>query len=165
MKQVGTALAAADDEYAELPPLVAGSVRKEPLIMATGAPRADRHGRARLTSLFSDHNAEVEKCWPIDLRPGDGEINVRSDLIAAATDGGPQVHQRFLHVQALASEFFEPTASNSDSSSLPTAVQQRAHAGWVRDEDRDAIGKRHRHRGSRRRAQMTVGPSGVAEPS
>src|SRR5687767_714785 len=110
----------------ELTAGVAGAMGEKTIVMAARAPLADGHGRARLTSVSSNHFTEVETFRFIDLIIGDRAVYVGAYLVTATAYRGTQVHYHFLHVEAEARERIESAPDDAGRCSLPAAVQDGA---------------------------------------
>ena len=133
--------------------------------MATSAPFADRHGRACLTSVASDHRSQVQRRGSVNASSRDCSVHVWPDLVAATANGGTKVDQHVASAETSAREFIEATGDNSGRGSLPTAVKDRAESRWVAEKYRDAVGKGHGHRRPVCVAQVAVGARRVTQPS
>src|SRR5437016_4176003 len=86
------------NQYAELPPPIAGAVREEAILVASRTPRADgdvlHSGGA---GVPGDHVPEIDRRPSIDRAPGELAEYVRAHLVAWAADGGTEMEQELGH--------------------------------------------------------------------
>src|SRR5690349_10216821 len=159
------AMSQSGNQYGELPARITGAMREEPIIVAARATRADRYfANATKASVIGNERAEVEGRCPVDGATCQPLEDIRTDFIAVTADRGTEMHHELCRRHSSGFKQIERAFDDAGCGSAPARVQERGGTRGVREEYRNAVRDRHRHRGSSLEREVSVGVA-AAEPS
>src|SRR5262245_49265428 len=109
------------NQYGELPPAVAGAVRVEAIVVASGAALADRDAsHATLPSVVRNERTKVDGRCLVHSPSGQPLEDIGTDLVASATDGGAKVHRQLDAGHATRLEEVDGALDDVTGSAAPT---------------------------------------------
>src|SRR5215831_6055061 len=153
------------NQYAELPPTVAGAMRVEAVVVAPGAAAADRESsNATQPSMVGDERAKVDGRWAVHSPTSQPLEDIGTDLVAITANRGTNVKRQLRPGHAARLELVDRSLDNAARRATPTRMQQRRRARRMREEHGNTIGDRHGHAGSTVEGEVPVSVAG-AQPA
>src|SRR2546423_5046374 len=145
------------EDHSELPTLIAGAMREEPVVVALGAEWADRDlVNAERAGVIRDQRAKVHLGRSPRIPAGELCEHLRAHFVAAAADRRAAVESQVGRFETKGAELANSRLGDASGRASPPGMEGCGRAARVREEDGHAVSDGDGHSRAALRAEMAV---------